>query len=180
MCMSKDDSFSVLGDIISRALDYPDSGVKTSQIKPVLDSLFESRYHSRNGPKDALRDAYGLKEEGVPWAGVIAPENPPSGAYGGASIAWFPCEEGTLMTLVVGTKGLAPDEGLLTRHGHRRRVSALRSYFAQRGILAWSKADPAAIATKVPEATRRMFLSGDAVFNRYGEVIYSAAWIPKG
>jgi 5-methylcytosine-specific restriction protein B len=84
------------------------------------------------------------------------------------------------MTLVVGTKGLAPDEGLLTRHGHRRRVSALRNYLAQRGITSWSKADPAAISTTIPEAARRQFASSAAVFNRYGDVIYSAAWIPKG
>lgn len=178
--MAQDDSFSALSGIISQALDYPEGGPKSSEIKAVLDSLFERRYHARSRPRDAFRDAYGLKDEGVPWAGVIAPENPPSGAYGGASLAWFPCEDGTLMTLVVGTKGLAPDEGLLTRHGHRRRVSALRSYLAQRGSLTWSKADPAAISTKVPEATRRQFPSCEAVFNRYGEVIYSAAWVPKG
>jgi 5-methylcytosine-specific restriction protein B len=81
---------------------------------------------------------------------------------------------------VVGTKGLAPDEGLLTRHGHRRRVSALRSYLAQRGISSWSKADPAAISTGVPDAVRRQFSACEAVFKRYGDVIYSAAWIPKG
>ena len=178
--MVKDESFSALSQIIVQGLDYLDGGPKNSQIRAVLDGLFESRYHARNRPKDAFRDAYGLKDEGVPYAGVIAPENPNSGAYGGASIAWFPCDDGTLMTLVVGTKGLAPDEGLLTRHGHRRRVSALRNYLAQRGIASWSKADPAAISTKIPEAARRLFSSCAPVFNRYGDVIYSAAWIPKG
>jgi 5-methylcytosine-specific restriction protein B len=145
-----------------------------------LDGLFDTRYHSRSRPRDAFRDAYGLKDEGVPYAGVIAPENPSSGAYGGASIAWFPCDGGTLMTLVVGTKGLAPDEGLLTRHGHRRRISALRNYLAQRGIASWSKADPAAISTRLPDAVRRYFPSCEAVFNRYGDVIYSTAWVPQG
>jgi len=110
--MTKDDSFSALSGIVSQALDYPVGGPKHSEIRTVLDALFESRYHGRSRPKDAFRDAYGLKDDGVPWAGVIAPENPPSGAYGGASLAWFPCEDGTLLTLVVGTKGLAPDEGL--------------------------------------------------------------------
>lgn len=178
--MANDESFSALSQIIAQGLEYPDGGPKNSQIKAVLDGLFESRYHSRSRPKDAFRDAYGLKDEGVPYAGVIAPENPNSGAYGGASIAWFPCDDGTLMTLVVGTKGLAPDEGLLTRHGHRRRVSALRNYLAQRGVASWSKSDPAAISTKMPEAARRQFASCPTVFNRYGDMIYSAAWIPKG
>ncbi|CAN5702444.1 hypothetical protein BH24ACI4_BH24ACI4_27750 [soil metagenome] len=178
--MAKDESFSALSQIVAQGLDYPVGGSKNSQIKAVLDSLFDSRYHARSRPKDAFRDAYGLKDEGVPYAGVIAPENPNSGAYGGASIAWFPCDDGTLMTLVVGTKGLAPDEGLLTRHGHRRRVSALRNYLAQRRIASWSKADPAAISTRMPEAARRRFPSCAAVFNRYGDVIYTAAWIPRG
>jgi len=178
--MAKDESFSTLSGIIAQGLGYPEGGSKSSQIKAVLDSLFDSRYHSRSRPKDAFRDAYGLRDDGVPYAGVIAPENPNSGAYGGASLAWFPCDDGTLMTLVVGTKGLAPDEGLLTRHGHRRRVSALRNYLAQRGIATWSKADPAAISTKMPEAARRRFPSCAAIFNRYGDVIYSAAWIPGG
>ena len=109
--MARDDSFSTLSGIVSQALDYPEGGAKNSQIKTVLDLLFDNRYHSRSRPKDAFRDAYALRDEGVPWAGVIAPENPSSGAYGGASIAWFPCEAGTLMTLVVGTKGLAPARG---------------------------------------------------------------------
>lgn len=180
--MAKDESFSALSGIIAQAVEYWKGGPKDSHIKTVLDDLFESRYHARSRPKEAFRDAYGLKDkdDGVPWAGVIAPENPTSGAYGGASLAWFPCEDGTLMTLVVGTKGLAPDEGLLTKHGHRRRVAALRSYLAQRGISAWSKADPAAISSGMPEAARRQFSSCAAVFNRYGEVIYSAAWVPKG
>lgn len=178
--MAADESFATLSQILAQGLDYPVGGPKNSQIKAVLDGLFDSRYHSRSRPKDAFRDAYALKDEGVPYAGVIAPENPNFGAYGGASIAWFPCDDGTLMTLVVGTKGLAPDEGLLTRHGHRRRVSALRSYLAQRGIATWSKADPAAISTKMPEAARRHFPSCAAVFNRYGDMIYSAAWIPHG
>jgi hypothetical protein len=142
-----------------------------------LSALFDTRYHERSRPKESFRDAYGLKDEGVPYAGVTAPENPTSGAYGGASLAWFPCADGALMTLVVGTKGLAPDEGLLTRHGHRRRISALRSYLAQHNVAAWSKADPAAISTNVPDAVRHQFERCDAIFDRYGEVIYSAAWM---
>jgi len=177
--MAKDTSFAPLSQIIAKALDYPEGGSKNSEIKTVLDRLFGVRYHSRSRPKDGFRDAYGLKDEGVPYAGVIAPENPPSGAYGGASIAWFPCDEGALMTLVVGTKGLAPDEGLLTRHGHRRRVSALRGYLAKRRLKAWSKADPAALSTGMPESARNLFPACDAIFKRYGDVIYAATWVDK-
>jgi 5-methylcytosine-specific restriction enzyme B len=178
--MANDESLSTLGQIIARGLDQSDGGAKHSTIKAALDGLFDTRYHARSRPKDAFRDAYGLRDEGIPYAGVIAPENPPSGPYGGASLAWFPRDDGTLMTLVVGTKGLAPDEGLLTRHGHRRRVAALRQYLTQRGVTTWSKSDPAAISQTMPDASRRQFPSCGPVFDRYGDVIYAAAWVPKG
>ena len=144
--------------------------------------LFETRYHARHLTEAGLRDAYGLKkdkEEGVPFAGVTAPDNPASGPYGGTSLIWFPREDGTLLTFVVGTRGLAPDEGLLTRHGHRRRIAALRHYLSSRGMTAWSKPDPAALATPMPDAIRQTFASCESVFKRYGSEIYSAVWIPK-
>jgi 5-methylcytosine-specific restriction protein B len=176
--MARNDPFAPIAAILAEALDYKPSESGGS-IKATLEGLFDSRYHTANRAKNLFRDAYALKDDGVPYAGVTAAENPPSGAYGGASLAWFPTEAGTLVTLVVGTKGLAPDEGLLTRHGHRRRVEALRRYLARQGVVSWSKSDPAAIATSVPEAARRLFPQCESVFGRYGQVIYSAAWVPK-
>ena len=179
--MTNTDSLSSLTRIISQGLGVLSEGRRDTGIRTALDGLFEDRYHSRHKPKDGFRDAYGLaNDDGVAWAGVIAEENPPSGAYGGASIAWFPTAGGSLVTFVVGTRGLAPDEGLLTRHGHRRRVSALRRHLSGLGIAAWSKADPAAISMDVPEAARRLFPASSAVFKRYGSVIYCAAWVGSG
>ncbi len=40
-----------------------------------------------------MRDAYALAGDGggkVSYAGLINPENPPSGPYGGTSVVWFP------------------------------------------------------------------------------------------
>jgi 5-methylcytosine-specific restriction protein B len=171
-----DPSLTSLAAITARALD--DRG---ADIPDAIRGLFQSRYHSRHAKDTSVRNPYDMRDDGnVPYAGVIAPDNPTSGAYGGASLAWFPCAGGTLMTLVVGTKGLVPDEGLLTRHGHRRRVTALRQYLAKQGIVAWSKADPAAINVDMPETARRLFPDAAHVFRKYGQVIYSAAWIPKG
>ena len=176
--MTNIDSLSALTRIIAQGLAALSEGRRETGIKATLDTLFEDRYHARHKPKDGFRDAYGLaSDDGIAWAGVIPAENPPSGAYGGASIAWFPSEGGSLMTFVVGTRGLAPDEGLLTRHGHRRRVSALRRHLSAFGVLAWSKPDPAAINVEVPEAARRLFPACSAVFKRYGSAIYCAAWI---
>lgn len=67
-----------------------------------------------------------------------------------------------------------PTDGL-----HRRRVAALRQHLVSRGMTAWSKPDPAAISTPMPDAIRRTFESCAPVFDRYGSVIYSAVWIPK-
>jgi hypothetical protein len=89
-------------------------------------------------------------QDGVPFGALLHPDNPPSGAYGGFSLAWFPTLEGSLMSLVVGTRGLQPDEGILTRPGHRRRVAALRRYLTRSGVDAWAKADPAAVGVKMP------------------------------
>ena len=174
--MTNSDSLSTLARIIAQGRGVLSLGKRETGIKAALENLFEDRYHARHKPKDGFRDAYGLaNDDGVAWAGVIAEENPPSGAYGGASIAWFPQEGGSLITFVVGTRGLAPDEGLLTRHGHQRRTSALRRHLSELGVASWSKPDPAAINVDVPEAARRLFPACAAVFKRYGSVIYCAA-----
>lgn len=171
-----DPSLTSLAAITARALE--DSG---KGIPDAIKGLFVTRYYERHAKDVGIRNPYDMREkDNVPYAGVIAPDNPTSGAYGGASLAWFPCEGGTLMTLVVGTKGLVPDEGLLTRHGHRRRVTALRQHLAKQGIETWSKADPAAINVGAPETAKSRFPDAAGVFKRYGDVIYSAAWIPNG
>lgn len=176
--MTNSDSLSTLARIIAQGRGVLSLGKRETGINAALENLFEDRYHARHKPKDGFRDAYGLaNDDGVAWAGVIAEENPPSGAYGGASIAWFPQEGGSLITFVVGTRGLAPDEGLLTRHGHQRRTSALRRHLSELGVASWSKPDPAAINVEVPEAARRLFPACAAVFKRYGSVIYCAAWV---
>jgi len=176
--MTNTDTLSSLSRIIAQGLAVLSEGKRETGIKSTLSALFEERYHSRHAPKDGFRDAYGLaNDDGVAWAGLIAEENPPSGAYGGASIAWFPREGGSLMTFVVGTRGLTPDEGMLTRHGHRRRVSALRRHLSNLGVTAWSKPDPAAINADMPDVARRLFPACTPVFKRYGSVIYCAAWV---
>jgi 5-methylcytosine-specific restriction protein B len=83
------------------------------------------------------------------------------------------------MALVVGTRGLAPDEGILTRPGHRRRTVALRRYLTGRGIDVWSKPDPAALAVRVPKTVRERFPGFERVFDRYGAEIYLCALVPR-
>lgn len=153
--------------------------------------LFGSRYHKRHWDADAskngVRDAYSLADSdgGIPFGALIHPDNPSSGAYGGFSLAWFPAEKGSLISLVVGTRGLQPDESILTRPGHRRRVASLRRFLARKGVACWSKVDPAAISTDMPK-TARLDLAGlgaespayARAMDRYAGVLYCVARVP--
>src|SRR5579871_3686618 len=141
MTMKPGAALSILSESISSPLPGTSEG-----FRPLLERLFGERYQARNKSDCLIRDAYALGNiddgEGVPYAGVIHPENPPSGPYGGTSLVWFPSQDaGTLIGLGVGTRGLSPDEGILTRPGHRRRIAALRRYLARLGVTAWSKPD---------------------------------------
>jgi 5-methylcytosine-specific restriction protein B len=149
---------------------------KTGTMRSAIEKLFGERYQKRHLEATSIRDAYGLadaSEGGVPYAGLINPDNPPSGPYGGTSIVWFPSEDrGSLIDFGVGTRGLAPDEGILTRPGHRRRIAALRRYLTRRGVDAWSKSDPAELSMRVPKTVRERFPGFEKVFDRYGAELY--------
>lgn len=141
-------SLTDLAKVIAQGLPGPISG-----LRPHIDALFGDRYQKRYHAPTAVRDAYALADgdEGVPYAGIINRDNPPSGPYGGTSVVWFPTRDsGSLIDFVIGTRGLAPDEGILTRPGHKRRVTALRRYLARLGIETWVKHDPSALGAAVP------------------------------
>jgi 5-methylcytosine-specific restriction protein B len=174
-----DDALLTLVNAIRVGLPAPDKGMR-----PLLEALFGERYQKRHFEKEMVRDAYALgvdEGDGVPYAGLINPDNATSGPYGGTSIVWFPTKEnGTVITFVVGTKGLSPDEGILTRPGHRRRVAALRRYLARTGVETWTKPDPAALTVSVPEEVQRRFPGFDKAFKRYGHEMYCVAQVPRG
>lgn len=152
-------------------------------LRKAVDALFGERYQ-RSAAKDAqVRDAYALAREdaegGVPWAGLINPDNPTSGPYGGTSLVWFPGESTTLIGFGVGTRGISPDEGILTRPGHRRRVAALRRLLAREGVVVWSKADPAALSVSVPKAFSSKLPEFATTFKRYANEMYCVAQVPS-
>lgn len=152
-------------------------------MKPRIAALFGERYPKRHFAPTSLRSAYALAtgsdEGGVPYAGLINPDNPPSGPYGGTSVVWFPTSDESLISFVVGTRGLAPDEGILTRPGHRRRITALRRYLARRGIECWTKPDPSALGVSVPKSAMDRFPGFEKAFKRYGAELYACARVPK-
>jgi len=166
------DSLDNLTAVISKGLNE-----KPPDLLALVKTLFGTRYYQNDWKSDdGVRNRYDMGEDGVPFGALLHPDNPSSGAYGGFSLAWFPTADGSLITLVVGTRGLQPDESILTRPGHRRRVAALRRYLIRKGVGAWAKADPAAIGVKMPSQARQLLGdSFNAACNRYGDVIYAAA-----
>ncbi len=174
-----DNSLSRLADVIRQGLrSVPEKGVR-----PLLEGLFGERFQKRHFEPSLVRDAYALasgdEQDGVPFAGLIHQDNPPSGPYGGASLVWFPTSaSGSLIGFVVGTRGLSPDEGILTKPGHRRRLVALRRYLKELGVEAWTKSDPAALNQPVPKGVRDRFPGFERVFQRYGAEMYCNARVP--
>ena len=176
-----------MDDVLSTLTALIGGGLKEGEQKAreSLESLFGGRYHKRHHSKSAVRDALKLggpedSDQGVPFAGIINPDNPESGPYGGVSIVWFPTKDhGSLLALVVGTRGLSPDEGILTRPGHRRRTAALRRMLAGKGIEVWSKPDPANLGVTVPKTTVERFPGFDKALKRYGREMYCMASVPS-
>ncbi len=101
------DSLTELAKVIAQGLPGPNGG-----LRPYIDALFGDRYQKRYHAATAVRDAYALADgdDGVPYAGIINPDNPPSGPYGGTSVVWFPSREsGSLIDF--GTRASSPAPG---------------------------------------------------------------------
>src|SRR5437870_10643828 len=158
-------------------------GAPEGVLRKAVDALFGERYQRSAGKDAQIRDAYALAREdaeaGIPWAGLINPDNPNSGPYGGTSLGRFPGESTALIGFGVGTRGISPDEGILTRPGHRRRVAALRRLLAKKGVMIWSKADPAALGVSVPKTFSSQFPEFAGTFKRYANEMYCVAQVPS-
>lgn len=140
-------------------------------------SLFGSdggRYSSRSEKSVTLRAP---ETTNVPFAALIHPSNPASGPYGGMSLVLFPLDDApALVAMVVGTQGLSPDENVLGRPGHSRKVQAicawLNKQYGAGQLITWAKQDPVRIDQDIPENVRKAFSQYKSVFDRYGKVIY--------
>jgi 5-methylcytosine-specific restriction enzyme B len=147
-------------------------------------SAFEELFGAVGGryPEKAKRSvtlrAPGFRgNEGVPFAAYIHPSNPDSGAYGGMSFVLFPIEDGPcLIAMVVGTQGLSPDEEVLSRPGHARKVAAICAWlnkkYGQGNMLAWAKHDPVRTDLDTPSNIKQLFPVYQSIFERYGRVLY--------
>lgn len=119
----------------------------------------------------------------VPFAAVIAPDQDRSGAYGGMSFVMFPSREPdapALIGMVVGTHGLAPDEAILGRPGHARKVRAIAAWLrGRRSGFAWAKQDPVRIDLKLPKSLDGPLADWKPACDRYGQVLYAAFAPPR-
>jgi len=149
--------------------------------KEAFGELFGSdsgRYPATAGSCVTVR-APEFRDDGksVPFSALIDPANPSSGPYGGMSFVLFPVEgRPALVSLVVGTQGLHPDEEILGRPGHARKVKAICSWlnakFREERMVAWAKESPVRIDVQAPKGIQEQFDAYTKVFKRYGNVIY--------
>lgn len=176
--LNSSDALQQLTAVIASGLPGPKDGVR-----PLVEALFGGRYQKRHLEKGMIRDAYALAADdgdGVPYAGLVNPDNAGSGPYGGTSVVWMPTKDnGSMISFVVGTKGLSPDEGILTRPGHRRRIAALRRHLSRLGVDVWTKPDPSALGVRVPAEVQRRFRGFEHAFKRYGQEFYCVAAVPR-
>jgi 5-methylcytosine-specific restriction protein B len=167
--------FDPLVDIIhSTTLD----GWKERNEK-ALATLFGTRYAKRAEKSVALRapDMKG-SDAGVPYAAYIHPSNADAGAYGGMSFVIFPVEGAPcLVAMVVGTQGLAPDETILGRPGHARKMQAIGTWlnheFGGGMQVAWAKQDPTRVDIDVPAPIQHAWTTYERAFKKYGRVLYT-------
>jgi 5-methylcytosine-specific restriction protein B len=173
-----------LVNLISKGYPEVVNDQVTNSWKETIDAVFGERYRA-DSPRDK-RVVLIPNEENISFAGLIHPDNPNSGAYGGFCLVWFPkkATEGStgksLLAFGCGTRGLSPDENILARPGHVRYLQALRKFIAeQTGIFTWCKHDPANLAENIPDAIRKQFPDFSDVFSRYGSVLHFLCEIPQ-
>ncbi|HUP65813.1 MAG TPA: AAA family ATPase [Thermoanaerobaculia bacterium] len=168
------------------AMGFPGENRKELEepTREAITGLFGDRYAKAS--KKQERVAFMPDPTGIPFAGVLHDQSPSSGAYGGMSLVWFPIEKselgeaGSLLTFVVGTRGLSPDEQILGRPGHARYLRALARYLRQEhGLDAWAKSDPANLLEDMPRIVTERFPAFENVFKKYGQYIYAAVEVPR-
>ncbi len=141
-----------------------------------LAALFGTRYAKRAERSVTLRapDMKG-SDAGVPYAAYIHPSNADAGAYGMCFVI-FPVEGAPcLVAMGIGTQGLAPDETILGRPGHARKIQAICTWLNHRfgsGVqVAWAKQDPTRVDIDVPAPIQNAWTIYERA--RYGRVLYA-------
>ncbi len=167
--------------LLSAILERRYSNEWPAKFKAGFEGLFGSdsgRYPDNAKRQVTLRSPAPSEDSGgiVPFAALIHPSNPTSGPYGGTSLAVFPGDDAPcLISLVVGTNGLAPDEGILGRPGHARKAAAVCAWLnAGKGkLVAWAKHDPTRLDQRIPAEVADKFGKYSGAIGKYGHVLYA-------
>jgi 5-methylcytosine-specific restriction protein B len=143
----------------------------TEQAKTAFKTLYgasQGRYPSRAASIVTLR----APSPEIPFAALIHPSNPESGPYGGMSFVIFPvANTPSLLAMGVGTRGLSPDEEILGRPGHGRKIQAICGWLNNRhgNFVAWAKQDPVRTDLDLPDEVRRQFPLTKRLFGSMGK-----------
>lgn len=159
---------------------------KSNHARQVIAKVVQDRFpridpelaQRKNGEsKFQLRVNADTKEKAVPYAALIPPDQDLFGQYGGMSFVLFPASEDgapALISMVVGTHGLAPDEAILGRPGHARKCAAITAWLnARLPGSAWAKRDPVRVDIDLPKATKSALSPWAGATGQYGKVIYA-------
>lgn len=155
--------------------DY-DSDTWSYNSEEALESLFGSdggRYSLRSKDEVQLR----TPSAKVPFAAIIHESNPTSGGYSGMSFVIFPVEDGPAMiAMVLGTQGLSPDENIIGKPGHSRKINAivgwLNEQYPGNEPIAWAKKDAVRTDINIPQNVINEYPEYKTIFDRYGKEIY--------
>lgn len=144
-----------------------------------LNELFGTKggRYPLNASKTIVLRAPEMSGDNIPFAAYIHKECPSSGPYGGMSFVIFPVNQAPcLIAMVVGTQGLSPDENILGRPGHARRVEGICAWlnhkYGMGKMIAWAKQDPCRTDLDIPDNIKKVFSVYSSVFEKYGRVIY--------
>jgi len=167
-------------DSLIKLIHTPGTEDWPTRCKAAFDELYSAkggRYPDRAQRIAAPRVPEFKGDTGVPFGALIHPSNPDSGPYGGMSFVVFPASNvPCLVGLVVGTQGLSPDEEILARPGHARKVGAICGWlncgYGKGKLCAWAKQDPVRTDLEVPSSIAQAFSPYGAIFERYGKVLY--------
>jgi 5-methylcytosine-specific restriction enzyme B len=151
-----------------------------AQNEAAFGQLFGSeggRYPAQAKKSFALRAPKEGKDN-ISFAAYIHPDNPTSGAYTGTSFVIFPGQEKScLVGMVVGTGGLAPDEAILGKPGHARKLNAfcewLNKTYGDGSVVAWSKQDPTRTDQEIPKHLCLQWGPYKSALDRYNNFLYA-------
>ena len=116
-----------------------------------------------------------------PFAALLPPDQELTGGYGGMSFVMFPADKPgapAIISMGVGSNGLAPDEAILGRPGHGRKCAAIASWLNTRAAgAAWAKRDPVRIDLPLPRLLTQHLEPWENALKDYGRLLY-ATFVP--